>query len=276
MDDVFIGSEAVANGVLTRGRLRSRYRALFPDVYVATDAIPSLTLRAVGAWLWSRRRAVVAGTAAAAMHGARPVNEATAIELVYRSGRPPPGILTRNEHIEADEIDEIAGVPVTTPARTAFDLARHRPRDIAVASLDALAAATGITACAVQSLVDRYARARHWWRAVESLRLMDGGAQSEYQTMVRLALIDAGLPAPTTQFTVTDGKDVALIAMGYKAPKVAIEFGTATPEFVVKKGWKMISATDFWANPKVVAYLMRAEVADRGFPLWKLSRLSRA
>lgn len=275
MDDVFIGSEAAANGVLTWGRLRSNYRALFPDVYIAREAIPSLAHRTVGAWLWSRRRAVVAGTAAAAMHGARLVDEATPVEVIYRSGRPPQGIVARNERIEADEIDEIAGLPVTTPARTAFDLARHHPRDIAVTRLDALAAATGITACAVQPLVDRYARIRHWWRAVESLRLMDGGAQSGYQTMVRLALIDAGFPAPATQITVTGGKGIALIAMGYQAPKVAIEFGTTTPEFVVQNGWTMIRATES-VSPKVVAYLMRAAVVERGFPLWKLRRLSRA
>lgn len=59
------------------------------------------------------------------MHGARLVDEATAVEVIYRSGRPPQGIVARNERIEADEIDEIAGLPVTTPARTALDLARH-------------------------------------------------------------------------------------------------------------------------------------------------------
>lgn len=60
MDDVFIGSEAAANGTLTRGRLRSNYRPLFPDVYIAREAIPSLAHRTVGrgcghvAAQWSR------------------------------------------------------------------------------------------------------------------------------------------------------------------------------------------------------------------------------
>ncbi len=69
MEDVFIGSEALAGGVLTRGQLRWNYRALFPDVYVRGGAVPSVAQRAVGAWLWSGRRAVVAGLAAAALHG---------------------------------------------------------------------------------------------------------------------------------------------------------------------------------------------------------------
>jgi hypothetical protein len=71
MADVFIGSEAVASGVLTRGQLRWNYRAIFPDVYIAKDTTPSLLQRAVGPWLWSGRRAVIAGLAAAALHLAR-------------------------------------------------------------------------------------------------------------------------------------------------------------------------------------------------------------
>ena len=273
MEDIFIGSEALADGVLTRAQLRWNYRALFPDVYMRAEATPSLSQRAVGAWLWSGRRAVVAGLAAAALHGTQWVDESTDVEVIWRHGRPPRGIVGRSERIESDEIIDIAGVPVTTPERTAFDLARHHPRDLAVAYLDALSSATGVTASAVQPLVDRYQRSRHSWRAVDALRLMDGGSQSPEETMVRLALIDAGLPAPKTQFAVTDGKATAFIAMAYEAPMVGVEFGTSTPDVVVQKRWTMIRATDA-VNPKVIVYLVRAAVIELGYPLWKLHRLS--
>jgi hypothetical protein len=69
VDDVFIGSEALAGGVLSRGRLRWNYRAIFPDVYIPKEATPSLSHRTIGAWLWSGRRGVIAGLAAAALHG---------------------------------------------------------------------------------------------------------------------------------------------------------------------------------------------------------------
>jgi hypothetical protein len=272
MEDVFIGSEALADGVLTRGQLRWNYRALFPDVYLRAEAMPSLSQRAVGAWLWSGRRAVIAGLAAAALHGARWIDESTDVDVIWQNGRPPPGIVGRSERVESDEIIVIDGVPVTTAERTAFDLARHHPRDFAVACLDALSSATGVTASAVQPLVDGYRSSRNWWRAVDALSLMDGGSQSPQETMVRLALIDAGLPAPKTQFAVTDGTATAVIAMAYEAPMVGIEFGTSTPDVVVRKGWTMIRVTDA-VNPKVIAYLMRAAVIERGYPLWKLRRL---
>ncbi|WP_006244292.1 hypothetical protein [Mycolicibacterium tusciae] len=274
MEDVFIGSEALAVGVLTRGQLRSKFRAFFPDVYMLSGALPSLSQRAVGAWLWSGRRAVVAGLAASALHGARWVDESADVEVIWRNTHPPRGIVARSERIESDEIMDIAGILVTTPERTAWDLARHHPRDLAVASLDALSSATGITASGVQPLVDRYRRSRHWWRAVDAIRLMDGGSQSPQETMVRLALVDAGLPAPKTQFAVTDGVATAVIAMAYEAPMVGVEFGSITPDVVVRKGWTMIRANDP-VNPKVVVYLVRAAVIERGYPLWKLRRVSR-
>lgn len=103
---------------------------------------------------------------------------------------------------------------------------------------------------------------------------MDGGSQSPEETTVRLALIDAGLPAPKTRFEVTDGKATAVIAMAYEAPMVGVEFGASTPDVVVRTGWTMIRVADA-INPKAVTFLVRAAVNERGYPLWKLHRLSR-
>jgi hypothetical protein len=274
MEDVFIGSEALAAGVLTRGQLRWNHRAIFPDVYISKEATPSLSQRIIGGWLWSGRRGVIAGLSAAALHGARWVDETTDVELIWRCGRPPVGIVVRNERIETDEIVEVAGLPVTTPERTALDIARDRPRDSAVARLDALARATGVAVAGVLPLVDRYRGARGLCRSIAALSLMDGGSQSPRESLVRLALIDAGLPAPRTDFTITDGTTLALIAMGYEAPLVGIGFGTGTPELLARAGWKMIPAADV-NNPQLTVYLVRAAVIERGYPLWRLQRLSR-
>jgi hypothetical protein len=274
MEDVFIGSGALARGVLTRGQLRWNYRAIFPDVYIPKEATPSLSHRTTGAWLWSRRRGVIAGIAAAAMHGAQWVDEAAPVELIWRCGRPPPGIVVRNERVDPDEIVDIAGLPITTPERTALDLARHAPRDTAVPCLDALARATDVTVSGVLPLLDRYRGTRGLWRSIEALRLMDGGSQSPRETLLRLALIDAGFPAPRTQFLVTDGNSRARIAMGYEVPMVGVEFGPATPAFLVRLGWEMISAEHAY-NMHAIVYLVRAAVIERGYPLWKLQRLAR-
>jgi hypothetical protein len=274
MDEVFIGSEALAGGALTRGRLRWNFQAFLPDVYARKDTTLSLSQRTIGAWLWSGRRGVIAGLAAAALHGARWIDESADIEMIFRSGRSPSGIVVRNERIESDEIVEIEGLPVTTPERTALDLARHAPRDVAVPHLDALARATHITFADVQPLVDRYRGARDLCRAVVALDLMDGGSYSPKETVVRLALIDSGFPAPRTQILVGDGTRVALIAMGYEAPKVGVDFGTGQTEFLERAGWKLIPIGDA-PNKHLVVYHVRVAVIRRGYPLWKLWRTSR-
>ena len=70
MDEVFIGSAALARGLFNRGPSRWHYRAIFPDVYVPKLVAPTLGRKTFGAWLWSGRNGVITGRAAAAMHGA--------------------------------------------------------------------------------------------------------------------------------------------------------------------------------------------------------------
>jgi hypothetical protein len=144
--------------------------------------------------------------------------------MIWRCGRPPSGIVVRNERIDADDIVLVDGIPVTTPERTAFDLARHLPRDLAVRHLDALARATGVKATDVQSLGERYPRARGLPRARIALPLMDAGAESPQETRVRLILIDDGLPPPRTQIRVSDGVREAFIDMGYDEPMVGFDY----------------------------------------------------
>src|SRR4051812_6420139 len=97
MGEVFIGSEALASGALTRHELQRFHDRLLPDVYHPRGQPVSLHDRTVAAWLWSRRRAIIAGTAAAAAHGAEWINPSEPIELIWDNGRPPPGIIVRNE-----------------------------------------------------------------------------------------------------------------------------------------------------------------------------------
>jgi len=140
MGEVFIGSDAVAAAALTEYELRRFYRPIFRDVYVPKRSEPSLDDRILGAWLWSRRRATVAGAAASALHGAQWIDADTPIDLVSKSARPQRGLVVRNETLSADEVTRLRGLPVTAVARTAFDLGRHLPRGQALARLDALCA----------------------------------------------------------------------------------------------------------------------------------------
>ncbi|MGH3597106.1 MAG: hypothetical protein ACRDUT_14250 [Mycobacterium sp.] len=226
MEDVFIGSEALQRGDLTRHDLRRWHRSIYPDVYVAKHRTISLRDNVVGAWLWSGRRAVIAGVAASALHGALWVDDSMRVELIWNNGRPPHALVVRNEQLRADEFTVIDGIPVTNAARTAFDLGRHLRRGTAVARLDALARATGVTAANVRPLAERYKGARGVRRLKATLLLMDGGAQSPKETWLRLLLVDAGLPIPQTQIMVHNGDfyPLAYLDMGWEQFMVAVEY----------------------------------------------------
>ena len=268
MDEVFVGSAALARGGLTRGRLRWNYRAIFPEIYVRKLVAPSLEQKTLGAWLWSGGNGVVTGRAAAAMHGALWVSAATPIEMIWRCGRPPSDIVVRNERIDADEIMQVRGLLVTTPDRTAFDLARHLPRDLAVQHLDSLSRATGVATTDTLLLAEKYPRARGLLRARRALSLMDAGAQSPKETWLRLVLIDGGLPAPRTQIHVTDGVSNAFIDMGYDEPMVGLDYEGAhhsedRGQYVYDIGRTDLIDRQGWIDIRVVAEHSRGFILHR-------------
>jgi hypothetical protein len=166
----FVGAEAINDGRLTRGQLRWNHTALHPGVYIPNDAEQTLPLSMVAAWLWTGRKAVIAGRAAAALHGAKWVDASTPIEIIAEHTRKRPGVIVREERIGADEIAYIGELPVTTIARTALDLARHLPRDLAVTHLDALAAATGVLPIDALALAEKYPGLRGIRRAKDRAR----------------------------------------------------------------------------------------------------------
>lgn len=267
MERAFIGAELLASGV-TPNQLRWRYRAVHPRVYVPRDAELSMQLATIAAWLWTDRQGVIAGRAAAALHGAQWVDAGTPVEVITAHGRRRNGIIVREERLPPDEICMVGEVPVTTPARTALDLARHLQRDAAVRHLDALAAATGLTAECVAALLDRYRGARGTRRAHVALDLMDGGAQSPKETWLRLLLIDAGFPRPRTQIRVSDGYAEAFIDMGWDEPKIGLDYDgklhqTDRPRFVHDIGRNDLVAREGWIDIHVVAEHRRAYILHR-------------
>jgi hypothetical protein len=226
MGDVFIGSEAIARGELTEFELRRWHRRMFPDVYMPKRCTPSLRDRTTGAWLWSRRRGVIAGVAASALHGASWVDDDQPIELVSASARRQSGLIVRNEVLADDETTWACKLPVTTRERTAFDLARHLERGEAVARLDALMRAAPFSEEDVLLLAKRYPGARGLKSLRKVLPLVDGGAASPRETWLRLLYIDAGLPRPTTQIPIVEGRGklVRMADMGWEDFMVVSEY----------------------------------------------------
>jgi len=226
MPEPFIGSAAVAAGALSPYELRSRYVALHKDVYVPRDAELTALVRAKACWLRSRGRGILAGYSASALHGAKWIDGTTPAAIIDVNRRATAGVQIWEERIEDDEIAVIDGMRVTTPARTALDLARRLPPDRAVAAVDALAQVTELKLVDVDLLVDRYQGRRGMKAARAALALVDGGSQSPKETWLRLLLISAGFPPPRTQIAVRNewGWVEAYLDMGWEDIKVAAEY----------------------------------------------------
>ena len=225
----FIGTEALADGHVTRRALRSQYRPVYRNIYVPKGHELTAATRGVAAWLWSGRTATAAGLSAAALHGTRWIDPGLPAELYRRNGKPVDGIVIHRDELCDDEICALRGIAVTTPARTAFDLGRRRGLIPAVARVDALANATKLKAVDVEDLIQRHPRVRGLVQLRQVLRLMDGGAESPPETRTRLLLVRSGLPKPETQIVVLDrfNYPFARLDMGYREWKVGIEFDGA-------------------------------------------------
>ncbi len=146
--------------------------------------------------------------------------------MLYRNRHCPPGVTVWADAIADDEICVIDGMEVTTPARTALDLACRCSTGQAVADIDALCRATQLKIVEVSELAARAIGRRGIRKARATLELVDSGAQSPKETWLRLLLYRAGLPRPTTQILVHNGDYVPLayIDMGWENVMVGIEY----------------------------------------------------
>jgi len=278
MTRVFVGSEALLAGEVTRHQLSARCQRVFPGVYAARGPLTLLD-RTEAAWLWSRRRGVVTGRAAAALHGAKWVDDDSDIELNVPNNKSPRGVITRNETLLPGEtltVQGLPGVPVTTVHRTAFDLARRLSMRRAVAHLDALCAATAFTATDVQRIAEQHPHVKGLRSIDQVLFAMDSGAQSPRETYLRLDLIDAGFPRPQTQIPVRrpNGRYYYL-DMGWEDVMLAVEYDgehhrTSRRTYVVDMERLEYLQSIGWIVVRVLADHRRVDVIERVRRAWAL------
>jgi len=222
----FVGTDAVASGRLSRYELRRHYRPILPNIYLDRRIEPSLHQRVVAAQLWSRGEAVVSGLAASALHGAKWIDDDSPVELICGKTRSPGGVITRNELVLDNEIQQLNGFVVTTPERTAFDLGRRGKLDDAIARLDALARATQLKVAAVEDIAAHHRHTRGLRQLEAALDLVDAGAESPKETWLRLLVIRDGYPRPQTQIPVLspDGRRRYYLDMGWPELMLALEY----------------------------------------------------
>lgn len=151
------------------------------------------------------------------------------LEVVVRTGTTPlrrAGVRAYEASLPEDDIAVAHGVPVTTPLRTACDLARYVRPFVALGCLDAIAR---IGLCHPAEMLSRlrdWSGERNVARARRLVRLCDPRSESPGESWTRLRIIDAGFPAPETQVWIRDheGTGVYRLDLGWSKRRIAIEY----------------------------------------------------
>ncbi len=200
----FRGSVAVAAGVLTPAVLAGpRFRRLFPDVYVSADVEPNLAVRSRAAAVLVGDRGVLGGFSAAELLGAScgPL-VAPAEVIVPGRRRAPPGLVVRVEDVPPTERWRVQAAAVTSPVRTALDLACRGSVVEAVVAVDALAHRFAFAPHKVIRCAYDHPGMRGAARLPRVVKLAHSDPESPMETRIRLAIVLDGLPAPQLQVSV--------------------------------------------------------------------------
>ncbi|MFC4942790.1 endonuclease domain-containing protein [Pseudonocardia sp. GCM10023141] len=274
-DRPFRGSAALAAGALSSAVLYGpRYRRLFPDVHIAAGVQPDLMTWSLAAHELVAPCGALAGYSAAEVHGASCAPQGAPAEIVLRFGyrrKSEPMLVVHRDTVDAAEITTVDGLLVTTPQRTATDLARWAPSlTEAVVAVDALCHACEL---APAEAVRARPGARGAARLPEVIALADPLAESPMETRIRLAIVLAGLPRPVLQHPVGPYR----LDMSYPELRLGIEYDGRehlTPEralhdltrqaYLTRDGWHLLRfpAAEVF-RPAQLAARVRAERAER-------------
>lgn len=228
---VFLGSHAVAAGAVTARQLKSGlYRRLFHNVY-ADPAIPAdHRLFVLAAMLIIPDDAVIAGRSAAAWYDAPFARAGDPVLVVVprqSSWRGPRGLRVHRSEVAAHEIrtiDDAEGlIRLTTPLRTAWDIATLETTAHAVALLDGMIRGGHLD----EEPLRRMTRPGRWRNARVSkvMPLVDGRSQSPPESWVRVACVRAGLPKPVPQFTVrAAGRWLGEVDLAWPEHRLIVEY----------------------------------------------------
>jgi hypothetical protein len=229
---VFRKRDVVDAGLLTPGALRSSaWRRLYRGVYADADLPDCFGLRVRGAGLLIPPSAAFSGRTAAYLHGAIAlVGPRTAVEVSLPTGvrfGPVAGLHVRRVALPPDDVATVNRRRLTSPVRTALDIARWEPLPEAVAALDVLLARAIVGKDELTGTAESY-DGRGCRRVRRAVGLADPRAESPPESRLRVLLALAGLPA-IPQFPVRDrdGRFVARVDLAYPEHRIAVEYDGA-------------------------------------------------
>jgi hypothetical protein len=225
----FLARDAIRSGLLTENQLRgTAWRRILRGVYADAALRLDHGLKACAAALLIPPGAAVTGISATWLWGARLASADDPVDVVT-----PPGdrlgviekIRTRASPIPDSDVVSVAGIPATTPLRTAWELALRLDLVEAVTYCDALAAQGQIDATSLSGYLRDRAGKYGCRIAKRVFDMVDGRSESPQESRLRVHMALAGLPPPVPQFEVkVDGEFLARVDFAWPELRVAVEY----------------------------------------------------
>ncbi len=147
-----------------------------------------------------------------------------------------PHIVVHRMKLYGDEVTTVDGIPVTTPERTWLDMAELLTVDELVALGDSCVRVPrtafedrDMPHCGVvdlQRMIDRHKGKRGLRKAKEAIELVRVGSDSPQETLLRLAVVRAGLPEPDLNVPIigADGGRHHEPDLSYRKHRIGIEY----------------------------------------------------
>ncbi|WP_182920328.1 hypothetical protein [Nocardioides cavernaquae] len=210
-----------------------RIRRVLHGVYTGADLEDSPALRFAAAKLVLAHHAVVSDRSAAWLHGIDAFDPGALahpprLEVVSPASATRvrrEGVLGGSRALLREDVQIIDGVAVTTPVRTAADLACLRGRSAAFAAMCAFARHHGVSRADLVAIAERYKGRRGVTQLRALAPLVTGQCESPREAWTLLAIVDAGLPIPEPQVEIdVPGYGRVRLDLAYRLARIAVEY----------------------------------------------------
>ncbi len=233
--------QALLAGDLTERQIDSMRRKgvlarIRPGKYVDAEAWAGTQeqerhrIRALEVGNWLAGRAVVSHISAALLLGMQFAGGADSRIHVTWPGSPgrrgTTNIRPHRGRLSEEDVVVVKGVMTTTPARTAFDIARSTDWDHAVSVVDSALPLRLCTPADLVTVLARYARTPSASRVMRIFEFADGRAESVGESICRLRIAQPGLPAPELQtvLKLAPGSPEARVDFDFPGYRTVAEF----------------------------------------------------
>jgi hypothetical protein len=227
---LFLGSHAVSEGFLTRRQLQSGlYRRVLRNVYADPSLKFDHELLCRAAALLMPPDAVLGGRSAAVWWDAPTAGVTDQVLVIVpptSSWRGPKGVRVHKSEVAEDDVVVVDdGIRITSPTRTARDIAALERTKDAVACLDAMLHNGALTDVALRDLASAVLGQWGSRRLQKLLPLVDGRAMSPPESWVRVACHLAGLAHPVPQLEIFEkGIFLGQVDLAWPEAKLIIEY----------------------------------------------------